>query len=183
MKTNQVNIITSKEKIQVEILPSGNKFRGIFYVINYGLTFAFLIVAANVLFLESLRVNKTIIYLILILSLFSLIRLTRSLLWHLKGREVVIVEKNKLTYFRDMLIYKEGKKTEKFNKLETLFSKEDKKNEKENNLDQKLMDDIMIEEGNAFLGFKLNQQKIISTYLPISMTDVRIIIKEVNKIV
>ncbi len=174
---NNSNLIIGEDKIRLEIKPVVSKRRSLYVGLTFFLLLLFLIMGVALYNRATYGLGVVLgwkqILLIAMLIFGILYPLLRSLLWYYKGREVLVVRKNEIDYYRDMYLYKEGRKKNKYDDIEIILSRNipDKKNTRES--DENIMDDLILEEDEAILGFKLDGNKIISTYQAIPHSRIR----------
>ncbi len=94
----------------------------------------------------------------------------RHWIWFNRGKEVVVIYPDKLHYYRDFVLFAEGKSKTPYQKLEVIYRKDEKEEQKE--MDGNLVDDIITGGKSMIVGFRLDDDKVIGTHLPITLKDV-----------
>lgn len=171
---NTVNINENNEKLVVEILPNSKDSQLIYALFTFLLMSLFL----GILYYIINRFNNSVVFIVgplevflgILIAVLSISLLVRPFLWSLKGKEVIEIENNNFFYYRDMFIYKEGKKKLNFQNIDLVFTRDVIEETQEIDLNENIMDDISFVDDEVLIGFQLDNDNIISTHLPISKT-------------
>lgn len=91
-------------------------------------------------------------------------------LWYRGGKEIFIIEKHKIRYFSDYKLFKQNKKEYSFNDFSMIYWNTDSRVKA---IDDNILDDISNEEGEAILGFELDDGRKIDTTVELPFHEIR----------
>lgn len=91
-------------------------------------------------------------------------------LWYKGGKEIFIIEKNRIRYFSDYKLFTQNKKEYSFNDFSIVYWNTDSRIR---DTDDNILDDIPNEEGEAILGFELDDGRKIDTTVELPFTELR----------
>ena len=94
----------------------------------------------------------------------------KLLLWYKGGKEIFIIEKNRIQYFSDYKLFIQNKKEYSFNDFSMIYWSTDSRVKE---IDDDILDDIPKEEGQAILGFELDDGRSIDTTVELPFHELR----------
>lgn len=163
-------IVKEGEVVVVEIRPDNPALR-----IMYHIFFAALVIAgvALVWYVSARYQNMRFwldarMWLMIMAYLFAFFIIFRHWAWFNKGKEVAVVYQDKIHYYRDLWLFAEGKVKQDYKKIEVIYRQDaSRKNEE----DATLVDEMLMKKATAVVGFRINDDEVISTFLPIALDD------------
>lgn len=169
---NSARVDKEGDVVVLEIKPNNPTLRIVFsivltVVVLLGVWLA--IYAVNVFSERAFWFNSRLILLLLAYFFFFFI-LFRHWAWFNKGKEVVVVYKEQIVYYRDLFLFAEGKTKTPYEKIEVIYRK-DKASEKD--YDENLVDEDLVKKESVIVGFRVDDKEVIGTNLPISLNDVQ----------
>ncbi len=173
---NFSSLTINKDHLLFEIKPKASKLQQLYAGISIVLILVFIFVCVTIWQRAAQGLSFFLGWketaLVLLITGGIVFSFFRSWIWYAKGKEVIKIYKNKISYYRSMYLYKEGRKEKDFNDINVLFSQAPK-DENSEELDESLVDDLMLDEEASIVGFQLNNDEVISTFLPIAQSKIK----------
>ncbi|MGK0389631.1 MAG: hypothetical protein ACI94Y_002375 [Maribacter sp.] len=94
----------------------------------------------------------------------------KLLLWYKGGKEIFIIEKNRIQYFSDYKLFIQNKKEYSFDDFSMIYWSTDSRVK---DTDDDILDDMQKEEGQAILGFELDDGRKIDTTVELPFSELR----------
>lgn len=158
------------EVVVVEIHPDNPAIR-----IMYHIFFAALLIGGAVLLWYVYSRYQNVRFwldarmgLMIMAYLFVFFIVFRHWAWFNKGKEVAVIYQDKIHYYRDLWLFAEGKIKQDYKKLEVIYRQDTSRKKEE---DVSLVDEMLTEKKTAIVGFRVNDDEVISTFLPIALDD------------
>jgi hypothetical protein len=158
------------EVVVVEIRPNNPALR-----IMYHIFFAALVITGLALVWYILSKYQNVRFwldarmgLMVMAYLFAFFIIFRHWAWFTKGKEIAIIYPDKIHYYRNLWLFAEGKVKQDYKKIEIIYRQDTSRKNEE---DATLVDEILMKKETAIVGFRINDDEVISTFLPIALED------------
>ena len=169
------------EVVVVEIRPNNPRLR-----LMYHILFAALVIAglALIWYVSSKYQNVRFwldarLGLMIMAYFFAFFIIFRHWIWFSRGKEVAVIYPDKIHYYRDFRFFAEGKVKQDYKKIEVIHRQDTSRKNEE---DATLVDEMLMKKETAVVGFRINDDEVISTFLPIALDDAQKIAQLVGTI-
>jgi len=176
---NPTRIDKEGDVVVLEIKPDNPRLRLVFTIILSVVTLLGigLIIYAVDRFSSQVFWFNTRLILLLMAFFFVFFILFRHWAWFNKGKEVVVIYKEQIVYYRDLFLFAEGKTKTPYKEIEVIYRK-DEATEKDS--DENLVDEDLVKRQAAVVGFRVDGKEVVGTNLPISLNDVQKLTNLIN---
>ncbi|MGK0389632.1 MAG: hypothetical protein ACI94Y_002376 [Maribacter sp.] len=163
-------VIKEGEVVVVEIRPDNPALRIIYRILFAALVIGGLALIWYVSFkYQNLRFwLDARMGLMIMAYLFIFFIIFRHWAWFTRGKEVAVIYPDKIHYYRDLWLFAEGKVKQDYKKIEVIYRQDTSQKNEE---DATLVDEILVKKETAVVGFRIDDDEVISTFLPIALDD------------